>query len=310
MDITHDSYFRIGSQHVRTALPCQDYAFAGRSTFGIDYAIVSDGCSASKDSDVGSRAITHWFRNQLDSFPTIFPADPEEYKNDKFYKELFIQRFKDHFGTMWSENFIPHRECLDATLVAAFIHRAFKKGYILVAGDGAFSIKNKDGTVESFYVCIDENAPPYLSYHLNEKNKLRYLDFMAKQQARVHLFKAIKAGEGSPSFIEDSWYYASDVLENGGLVFSFDPQTTDVVSVFTDGIASFGKDGKAVPFGEVMGQFMDIKSPAGIFIGRTCISTFRKHAKENIDHYDDFSMAALKFNEEESVNKDTSQNSR
>src|SRR6478609_9515831 len=61
LDMTNsDSYFEIGAGHTT----CEDYAFHG--SFRVDtkpfyFAVVSDGCSASKDSDFGSRFLARNF---------------------------------------------------------------------------------------------------------------------------------------------------------------------------------------------------------------------------------------------------------
>jgi len=55
-----DHHYEIGSSHVA----CEDYAMSGTQE-GLTYAILSDGCSASKDSDVGARILCHLAKSAL-----------------------------------------------------------------------------------------------------------------------------------------------------------------------------------------------------------------------------------------------------
>src|SRR3989344_1803041 len=52
-----DHYFHIGSAHYRNGKPCQDYALSG--VYGpVACAVVSDGCSTGRHTDVGARVLT------------------------------------------------------------------------------------------------------------------------------------------------------------------------------------------------------------------------------------------------------------
>ena len=53
MQLFADSFFTIGYPHVNQGIPCQDYAVSG--VMGdVAYGIVSDGCSSSPATDIGS----------------------------------------------------------------------------------------------------------------------------------------------------------------------------------------------------------------------------------------------------------------
>lgn len=58
MRFSADCAFHIGAQHLRSGLPCQDYALA-HSASARPFAIVSDGCSSGGRTDVGARIIAH-----------------------------------------------------------------------------------------------------------------------------------------------------------------------------------------------------------------------------------------------------------
>src|SRR3989344_1052904 len=51
-----DDYFHIGQMHLGSGKPCQDYSFSGVINEGA-FAIVSDGCSTGRHTDVGARII-------------------------------------------------------------------------------------------------------------------------------------------------------------------------------------------------------------------------------------------------------------
>lgn len=296
MKVSYDSYFCIGDYHVRNATPCQDYALAGQTHHGVNYAIVSDGCSASKDTDLGSRLIAHWFRHLLTGPINTFPSNPPDFGDDSAMKSVLVRGFVKHFESMWLRGVLPHFECLDATLLSVFIHPSYQHGYILIYGDGGFAMRGKDGVLKTFLVHSDWNAPPYLSYNMEPERRDNYIAQAGKQGSVTYITRH----DHSKKDAKDEVMLAKSthqVMEMDGLVFMFDHKDMDTIAVFTDGVCQVGQKNPH----EVMAEFMDIKSPAGIFVGRTCLSNFRRLAKEGIVPSDDFAMAALKFEEEERV---------
>src|SRR6266852_5492723 len=67
-----DHSFRIGDQHLRSGMPCQDYALSG-VTPSRAYAVVSDGCSSGGRTEIGS-AITSLITANLMIHTTLIPS--------------------------------------------------------------------------------------------------------------------------------------------------------------------------------------------------------------------------------------------
>lgn len=286
--VNTDHYFTIGAHHQSQGMPCQDYAYSGRTNDNVDYVIVSDGCSASKDSDLGSRGLTHWFRNILMTGSGLFPASPFEFSFDE--KKNLISDFVGQFNDFA----LPSPLCLDATLVAAFHHRAMDRGYILVAGDGGFAFKMRDGTIQSHMVHVSHNMPPYLSYHLDKNRKASYIGQSGSMDATVDLLRHLPNDQG---IVVHRTMSAVDALGMGFHVYPFDPNLVETVAVFTDGVASFGTGSHSEPFYGPMKQLMDVKTFEGQFVTRTCLGNLKRMAKEGRIPGDDLSMAALYFDD-------------
>jgi hypothetical protein len=286
LEVQKDHFFTIGTFHQADGLPCQDYAFSGTTPNNIHYAIVSDGCSASNDSDLGSRWLTHWFRSFLEAYPDNFPADPSKY--GEMQVEALIEDFR--VGVR-EDNLLPHGQCTDATLVAAFLHRAFDLGYILMVGDGAFAIRDRDGSLRSYLVEVDGNFPPYLSYQCDNNRLAQYLNVVRARELKMNITeydsetKILKVFDSVP---------LESVIASAGVIFEFDPKTTDMVGIFTDGVHSFEQK-----WYEMTEKLMDVKTFEGNFVTRTCLGNLRRMTKQGAHHYDDLSMAAMKINHPE-----------
>ena len=291
MKFHHDSYYCIGSEHVRRGTPCQDYAFTGVANDETGYAIVSDGCSGSKNSDHGARLITHWFRNVLNNCPEYFPDYFDDFKLLEGDGLSLIEDFKSCFG----DADLPTSDCLDATLVGV-IARPIKdkSGYIVMIGDGGCCIKYRNGTVQAYMVHLTRQAPPYLSYHLQEDRKKNYKKGMKEE--RISLCSINVDTYGVTTYATG---YIAEVVEAPGLYIPFYPEEVESVSVFTDGMFSFRS--AQLSFVNALKQFIDVKTFAGEFVTRTCLGVLRNMQKENISHYDDFSMATLKIEHDNSA---------
>jgi hypothetical protein len=83
MKFTADNYFRIGRAHEMIGLPCQDYAISGIEN-GVNFIAVSDGCSASADTDIGARLILNWWRMRILSCHHIyFTTKATDFRKEK-----------------------------------------------------------------------------------------------------------------------------------------------------------------------------------------------------------------------------------
>lgn len=286
-----DSFYCIGSQHEHRGLPCQDYAYSGVTKNGFHYAIVSDGCSGSDDTDLGSRLLVHWFRTLLEKAPETFEdvVNFDDKKREEVLGSLRLLLGHDH---LW-----PHTRCYDATLVAAFWKPGMKEGVVFASGDGGFAFKNKDGSLEPYFLTISKNAPPYLSYHLDEKRKAGFLKEIG-DQAQVALFRH---DYSTDKLNQEALWLVSSFINWGFKLFLFNVDEVDMVSVYTDGVASFNKElvGHQM-YGEPVKRLLNVKTFEGQFMKRTSLSNLKRMAKEGWSHFDDLAIATLKFHDDKS----------
>eukprot|EP00825_Cyclidium_porcatum_P020907 TRINITY_DN23496_c0_g1_i2.p1 TRINITY_DN23496_c0_g1~~TRINITY_DN23496_c0_g1_i2.p1 ORF type:complete len:157 (-),score=7.03 TRINITY_DN23496_c0_g1_i2:404-874(-) len=148
-----NSTYQIGNEHII----CQDYALSGIYD-DTAYAIVCDGCSNSKDTDIGSRMLALAAREALLSGYT---NEPLRYGNEIINKanQLF--------------NFFPHinNQTLDATLLMAWVEENMLN--VFLSGDGVLIHRSKY-KVDFKHISYETNAPAYLSYNLDIKRKTEY----------------------------------------------------------------------------------------------------------------------------------------
>lgn len=152
-----DDYFHIGHMHLVSGKPCQDYSFSGLAGNGA-LAVVSDGCSTGRHTDIGSRvtalSTVNVIRQHLESQGDL---------SDKIEQLIMRQniiatsKFIDTFG-------LELRDML-ATCVYALL--APGGGLIGIYGDGVIAKVYKDGTMVFCSYQWDDNTPLYPAYALD-----------------------------------------------------------------------------------------------------------------------------------------------
>jgi hypothetical protein len=264
-----DAFFAMGKTHT----VCQDYARAGKTSTGRTYAIVSDGCSSSPDTDFGSRFLVTAAVQALEQ-----QEQPDPLR--------IIWRAKEP-----ALGFVPLR-CLDATLLMAY---ELDNGQIAVdaTGDGVIVALGKDGSIEVWE--IDQAGfPGYLSYGLDLTRLRGYLTESGGKRLVRHWYNGVPL-EDQESCITIS---RDKTPRIDGMTFrlEFDPEETQLVMVLSDGVLSFGnyETGNPVPLEEVLPQVLNIKVPKGEFLLRAHRWFLTKECpKRSWQHSDDFGAAAI-----------------
>lgn len=279
-----DAFFAIGKAHS----VCQDYARSGRTParFGDTegsrtFAIVSDGCSGSPDTDFGARLLT---MAAVEGINILGDRLPEKV-------DWMIWHARDRLP----QNL--HIQSLDATLLAAYT-RDDGSIQVIVCGDGVIiSRHRKTGAIEVIEVDC-KNAPSYLSYLINPDRLLIYKDaigvtggrslrrWASPESLQQWDFPVIIEGEPGKTVLYD----------NFPIHLTFDPEQYDLVMVCSDGIQSFqdAETQEPIPLVEVVTHLMDIKSFTGEFVSRRCKSFLKRFCvKNNWQHYDDLGVAAI-----------------
>lgn len=255
-----DHMFAIGHDHT----VCEDYALSGVK-MGFGYAIVSDGCSASPDVDVGCRALALAAREVLLK-RIITESNPDL---GMFGQEtiLIAEHVFDHFRHL-------HSQTLDATLLVAFIRD--NKITAMIFGDGVFIHRKKDA-IELLHVTLTSGAPDYLSYRLDGNRMDSYNKLVDNRKVVWTNYNG-------------TW----DYKPHNPIIIERPVEPGDIVAVCSDGINSFKKhDGNAIAWLELVPEFTAFKTTEGEFVQRRIAAFKRKCIKDQTVHTDDISISSI-----------------
>jgi hypothetical protein len=279
-----DCYFKIG----RTHKVCEDYARAKTLPHSYlddvrPYAVVSDGCSGSEDTDLGARLMA------LSVEDTLRHTDALE-------EGRILSRLK-----RIRPPYLPDT-CLDTTVLAVYPIEPDVLD-IFVVGDGVVCLKTKEGALRTFVIEAlpgesGKVAPFYLSYN-NQFNYQRLEHFLKqgynKRKISEYLNgklvtereQEIVPQDPTHRFLTRNWRLFVKIEE------------VEMAAVFSDGVQSFKQEVRPkffepVPVHDVLEQVMAIKISKGEFVVRRCQKFFNKFCVKNQwVHDDDFSMAAI-----------------
>lgn len=261
-----DSAFKIGATHS----VCQDYAYHNDT-----YAIIADGCSSSKDTDIGARITVRALEKVLNKYSA------SDYAN---IFDLCAVKM-DSMRTVFELS----QACLDVTL--GFIY-----GYTgVLYGDGAFIVKYEDGHTLLTEIEFTESYPLYLSYSLNSARKAEFL-------AVANNKKVIKKTLYDADF--NLVYAVSDIVDNTFVVEDFTKSELNckpvLACVTSDGINSFqskvqGKGFVALDKAVILSELTNIKVNSAGFMQRRLDRYSETMLKRGIRHYDDFSIGAILY---------------
>lgn len=258
-----DHYFVIGSQHK----VCQDYCLSGFNK-GISYAILSDGCSGSVDTDFGARILA----KTAEKIIHLLPED--------FFKIQVISVAADMLNTLS----LP-KESLDATLLAAITDGT--NYHIKAYGDGVIAKVMEDNSVEISIIEFKSGAPYYLNYLINPNRHYAYIDQFGTQR-RVYKYN------NNFLLCTEETFSTCEYVEIG------DCKGLKSIVLISDGALSFmeivNNDAKiyeGIEPSEIIKELTGFKNIKGEFVQRRMKSFLKYCAKEEIKHTDDLSVAAI-----------------
>ena len=277
----------IGNSH-RT---CQDYAYADE-----DMIIVADGCSSSKDSDIGARIWTHCAKKILREWGTLEGED-----GFLSYNKLAFEMMK--MGADIANNMGLNYSVLDSTLIAAVRDKGMPdRVQVYAYGDGTIVLTGPDGCIHNVIdIHFTSGAPYYLSYLIDIRRERGYM----------HEF-----GWGKKIITESELFCGAsfvDVSDQGKKVeCDFDTPFTYTIdklqpgsslAIFTDGIGSFVSEDGAVAAAKkwLINDFMHFKNYNGDFVKRRVAKVIKEQVAKGMGHYDDFSMAAMVIRPDEEI---------
>lgn len=275
--MNQDSAFFIGKTHN----VCQDYAVHG-ANFNDGFAIVSDGCSSSPNTDFGSRFLAMGARN-------AFMADFTGHDLDLHsFDELLVAKAMDN-AISYGDPMHFHYSYLDATMLLAHVRDG--KVNVIATGDGVIVTKDKDGVIIVREITYADGAPVYMNYYRDEPR--------ITELRRVYdCTKTIKTSIVYKDGEDDDVNTVSDKLFES---FQFDINQYEFVAVMTDGVSSFqkplitptSKTWSSIKTAHVVRDLMAIKGVNGPFVERRCKAFLRDCQKQGIIHADDFSVGMI-----------------
>lgn len=247
---------------------CQDYI--KKFYYGI---VLSDGCSSSKDTDIGARIL-----------PQVYISIKDIYKEDLEAKYIAMEAKRIACKEL---NFDP--ECLDATLIAMEIKNnriAFK-----IWGDGFIFYKAENYPL--YVIKFDsQNHPFYLNYFNN--NLVKEYEELEVEITAQYSFN--EEEEGPKITLADKSKRSDPFTYN----LELDTYKVEFAGIASDGLSSFINDKGEYPFKnpwDCINQLTSFKTTAGKFLQRRFEKALKTWNKEFITHYDDISMGVMYFNE-------------
>lgn len=263
--INVDHFIHIGDSHK----VCEDYALSGMDP--IPHVIVSDGCSSSRNTDVGARILCYLARQYINYRHDVFEFDQEEMGYWIIHNAETTAR---HLGL--------NKSALDATLIVAVANDFYVDVFFF--GDGYALFDNWIHSVEFG----PSNAPYYLSYKLDSERNDAYHSMKNEIIIRRHTLNDTHIVQRG-NLAYDKYFHLRKAR-----------RTISTASIFSDGVASFYRkeDNNMLPAWLAIGQFemTDFPVKTGDFLKRTLgsrrgsISIAKELGYVNID---DFSMGTI-----------------
>ena len=266
--IITDTFIEIGSQHK----VCEDYILKLDSPQAV---IICDGCSSSKDTDMGARIIANITKMKMQYNPALLKdllASARTYDEVQQYG-LGIISDADGISTRLGLG----ETALDSTLIIAVKNPDRNSINVFFYGDGYLILKYKNDDIEIMQIDYDNNAPFYLSYSLNIDRLGQYLN--------IELQKTITwSGANAYSIKDPAELRLTKEIPLGNI---------EAVMIASDGLGSFISKMDPIPLESIIRSFLIFPVKHGEFLKRTMTYHLNRLKKEGINHYDDLSIGAF-----------------
>lgn len=276
-----DSFMTIGNSHE----VCEDYVY---HSFGADpYIILADGCSSSKDTDIGARVLVHSARKILNKF--VLKTDAQI--DADTLGDMIVNEADEIIKRM-----MLRTSALDATLI--MMYRRESKVIIHVFGDGNVFLKKKDGTTKIYNYQYAKNMPYYLSYYLDASRQHQYCkEMFAENESGKTLTTTTHMVYDDPQKDNLTFDTREDFVRIPTFILEADEY--EMIAIASDGIESFFNPLNSLKTGyyDVLKELTAYKGTVGEFVKRRCKRAVKNYHKEGIEHYDDVSFGAMLIGE-------------
>ncbi|MDM8547771.1 protein phosphatase 2C domain-containing protein [Candidatus Venteria ishoeyi] len=267
MNIHLDQHYITGHSH----RVCQDYSLKGRVNEQ-SYLILSDGCSASENTDIGARLLCLSAQSLLQSHINAMP----DWKS--FGLSVIQETAKIAQQIQLSLN------ALDATLLVAWT--AQDRFYVYVYGDGCLAMRSAEGRLRTIDLEFQPNAPFYLSYWLDE--------------ALIKQYQVLIKDPKNLSLHDTKLGYKLLVPFNEVLAFTFKRKEYPLLAIFSDGISAWQKRKQRdyLPSLTVAETLLNFPNLQENFAYRRLAKAQKNYLKQDIYPMDDVAMGAFVCHED------------
>jgi hypothetical protein len=260
----------IGSTHE----VCQDYATSSGSQREFPYAIISDGCSSSKKSQIGAMLLSELAASMIDR---------GDYTSLSFLEAL-ISKAETTADILGQDLF-----CLDATILGV---RAEENTVTMFAAGDGYIVERWPKGMRIYKFTSPSGYPNYLSYKLTRRiENIEDIETFT----RLNEIMYITTEEDTSILKEGIEYDIIDPYINLNLRHAYDYHT---ISVLSDGAGDVvDSNRQKIDDYIILKELTDFKSTSGKFVQRRLNGFKKKAAKEGWSCQDDISIATISLQE-------------
>ena len=265
----------------KTHKKCDDFAISRHfDSCGLTISIVSDGCSGSDNTDIGSRLICS---DIIRSIPIII----NNYECIK-KRDFFITHLKSTlFGLYERYSGIYGKKFLDCTFIMAVSDN--EETTVFMIGDGSILMELKDKSIKILKKDYIGNAPGYPSYLIDLGRRESYLATIKKTRILTHIATSLEDGLTDGNTFEEIYDISTIPIDE----YSFKHSSLNKLILCTDGLSSFGSDENY--WINVGRRLLDIKSNVGVFLQRRALKIIEEETKIGNPNLDDFSGVGILY---------------
>ncbi|MCK5876743.1 MAG: protein phosphatase 2C domain-containing protein [Candidatus Marithrix sp.] len=255
----YDHFCTIGSTHAI----CEDYIIQGNVP--TPFIVLSDGCSSSDDSDIGSKILSLTTKQILESSGK-WPLEYLEFGN------LLIDNSLEIIAKLG----LPE-EVLDATVMLAFLEQ--DEIVVYVYGDGCLLTKEHSGEINTIEIEFTHNAPYYLTYWREDEHLSQYAIYDPKPL----ILKDFKHGKSSLKPFETQ------------LIFHFPLQKFKYIAIASDGASqclNIHQQHK-IPLQQLANDLFEFQDLTNNFVKLKTKKILQQYAQQSIYPVDDLSIGVF-----------------
>jgi hypothetical protein len=263
-----DCTFIIGTTHT----VCQDYAIALNHAKG-SYVVVSDGCSTSPATDIGSRLMVQAGSQALLNVDQDFRA---------------LHKSASGQALHWAQTIGLLPQSADATLLTVYCDG--QDLIISASGDGVLILESRSGTRDVISISYPSGFPLYPTYaHQRER--------LDTWRANERAYKEVRHFRAASTFELVETSTSTNLTE----VFRLPASDYLFAGVLSDGVNSFYKTEEtatsrqttSIPMEQVVAEILSFKSFAGAFVKRRAKKFANACAARGWCHADDLAIGAI-----------------